>query len=53
MTETPPEDVDQDSGPPVGAPAPDPGGEAVSADSESGSDRVEHTEDTETADTDD
>lgn len=46
MTETPPEDVDQDSGPPAGAPAPDPGGEAVSPASESGSDRVEHPADT-------
>ncbi|MCW2840822.1 MAG: hypothetical protein JWR55_2305 [Aeromicrobium sp.] len=43
MTQTPPDDVDQDSEPPVGAPAPDPGGEPVDSEAE-GSGRVEHPE---------
>lgn len=47
MTETPADhpDIDQpdqDAEPPVGAPAPDPGGEPVAPGDESGSGRVDH-----------
>jgi hypothetical protein len=41
MTATPPEDIDQDSEAPVGAPAPDPGGEPVSPSAESEAGRVQ------------
>ena len=41
MTETPAEDVDQDSEAPVGAPAPDPGGEAANPADESEAGRVD------------
>ena len=41
MTQTPPDDVDQDSEAPVGAPAPDPGGDAANPADESESGRVD------------
>jgi hypothetical protein len=41
MTETPADDVDQDAEAPVGAPAPDPGGEPASPADESEAGRVE------------
>jgi hypothetical protein len=44
MSETPEDDVDQDAGPPVGAPAPDPGGEPATPSDGSESGRVEPPE---------
>lgn len=41
MSETPPEEADQDAEPPVGAPAPDPGGDAANPQDESQAGRVE------------
>ncbi|MCD9197862.1 hypothetical protein [Aeromicrobium wangtongii] len=46
MSQTPSDDTepDQDAEPPVGAPAPDPGGEPVAPGDASGSDRVDPAE---------
>lgn len=46
MSETPEEFDDQDAGPPVGAPAPDPGGDAATESDESEAGRVDPSEPT-------